>query len=66
MSNLTDSRGYKILIFLVYVELQGCVQYKSKLSDDRGFQTATLKSYIKGVGRGGSLGFEGFGCMARR
>ena len=45
MNNQTDSRGYKILVFSD-VELQGCVRYKSKLSDDRGFRTATLKSYI--------------------
>ena len=39
MSSLTESRGCEILV-LSGAELQGCVRYKSKLSDDRGFRTA--------------------------
>ena len=45
MRNLTDSSGYKIPVFSG-VELQGCVRYKNKLSDDRAFWTVALKSYI--------------------
>ena len=47
MSNLTDSRGCKVLVFSG-VELEGCVRYKSKLSDDRGFRTASLQNFDRG------------------